>query len=141
MGQVRYPVTFETSISDPDAYAGARVARMILGFLGAAGIPAVEMMYSHAVAYNDPGEGGFWAIDPSALERTIVDYDPRGGDHWVIYQNTVAASADNQIQYTLDTYKVPAACLLYSGGHWVCVNGYTFDDATMARTAFIINDP
>lgn len=141
MGQVRYPVTFETSISDPDTYAGARVARMILGFLGAAGIPAVEMMYSHAAAYNDPGEGGFWAIDPGALERTLVDYDPRGGDHWVIYQNTVAASADNQIQYTLDTYKVPAACLLYSGGHWVCVNGYTFEDGTLARTAFIINDP
>ena len=141
MGQVRYPVPFETSITDPDTYAGARVARMILGFLGAAAIPAVETLYAHAAAYNDPGEGGFWAIDPGALERTIVDYDPRGGDHWVVYQNTVPMSADNQIQYTLDIYKVPAACLLYSGGHWVCVNGYTFDDATMARTAFIMNDP
>jgi hypothetical protein len=141
MGQVRYPVTFETSVTDPDAYAGARVARMILGFLGAAALPTVELMYSHAAAYNDPGEGGFWAVDPGALERTLVDFDPRGGDHWVIYQNTAVGSADNQIQYTLDTYKVPAACLLYSGGHWVCVNGYTFDDATLARTAFIINDP
>jgi hypothetical protein len=141
MGQVYYHVPFETSVTDPDAYAGARVARMILGFQGAVAIPAVDQMYNHAVAYNDPGEGGFWAIDPEALRHTLVDYDPRGGVHWVIYQNTASAAADNQIQYTLDVYKVPAACLLYSGGHWVCVNGYTFDDVTKARTAFIINDP
>jgi hypothetical protein len=141
MGQVLYPVTFETSLTDPDTYAGARVARMILGFLGAVGLPTVDQMYAHAAAYNDPGESGFWAIDPEALRHTLVDYDPRGGVHWVIYQNTSSAPADNQIQSTLDVYKVPAACLLYSGGHWVCVNGYTFDDVTKARTAFIINDP
>jgi hypothetical protein len=141
MGQVHYPVPFETSVTDPDSYAGARVARMILGFQGAAALPAVDQMYIHAAAYNDAGEGGFWAIDPEALRHTLVDFDPRGGMHWVIYQNTSSAPADNQIQSTLDVFKVPAACLLYSGGHWVCVNGYTFDDVTKARTAFIINDP
>ena len=141
MGQVRYPVTYESSVADLDSYSGARVARMILGFLGNTMVPAADLLYSHAAAYNDPGESGFWAIDPEALRRTLVDYDPRGGMHWVTYQNTAVANADNQIQFTLDVYKVPAACLLYSGQHWVCVNGYTFDDGTLARTAFIINDP
>jgi hypothetical protein len=141
MGQVRYPVTYESSVADLEAYSGARVARMILGFLGATMLPTADLLYSHAAAYNDPGETGFWAIDPEALRHTLVDYDPRGGVHWVIYQNTAVANADNQIQSTLDVFKVPAACLLYSGQHWVCVNGYTFDDTTLARTAFIINDP
>src|SRR5450755_2291234 len=55
MGQFLLTVPYETSPTDPDSYAGARVLRMILLSVGVTPLP-VDQMYSHAAAYDDPGE-------------------------------------------------------------------------------------
>jgi hypothetical protein len=138
MGQFLLTVPYETSPTDPDSYAGARVLRMILLSVGVTPLP-VDQMYSHAAAYDDPGEPvPFWYIDPGAMQRTLLDFYPQGD--WALYEHPGQPAADNQVQETLVTYGVATANLVNGGKHWVCVAGYTYDNSNNL-TGFIINDP
>ena len=140
------PVTAEFIVPpEGESFSGAHVARMILRSLGLANPRGPQEMLDHAKAYNDMGENWpFWFIDPVAMQHTLADFDPRppGGfpGHWRVYTNTDQTLANNQMRYTLDTYQVAPAALVYHGQHWLAVVGYSFDD-TGATTGFIIDDP
>jgi hypothetical protein len=147
MGQVLLNVPYESAATEtePESLAGAHVARMILNSLNASGLPNAQGIYEHAQTHKTPGENWpGWYIDPGAMHHTLFDYDPRltasFPGHWRIYTNTGQPAADNQIRYTLDTYKVAAAALVSGGKHWVCVTGYTFDDNSKALTGFYYHD-
>lgn len=149
MGQFLLNVPYETSISDPPDYAGARVIRMIERSLGGTP-PDVTAVYQHATALNAGGENWpGWYIDPGAMKRTLIDFDPRGGSHFVVYPSAYQVQqglgadqkrADDQVRATLDIYKVAEANLVSAGKHWVCVIGYT-TDSNNKYNGFIINDP
>jgi hypothetical protein len=148
MGQVLLNVPYESAATEtePESLAGAHVARMILNSLpNASGLPNAQGIYEHAQLHKTPGENWpGWYIDPGAMQHTLFDYDPRPTagfpGWWAIYTNTGQPAADNQIRYTLDTYKVAAAALVNGGKHWVCVTGYTFDDNSKALTGFYYHD-
>lgn len=149
MGQelLNVPAEFN-NVSDPESYSGARVARMILKSLGNNAVPNPAPLLDYIQSqkkYNDPGENWpFWHVDPGAMQHVLVDFDPRGlafPGAWRIYTNSGQPAADNQIRYTLSTYKVAAAVLVAAGRHWVCVTGFSFDDATKALTGFYYHDP
>ena len=136
-------VTYESNgPSDPDSYSGARVIRMIDHSIPPnPNLASVEQVFSEAKTFNLASESSYWDIDPDAMKKMLIKYDPRGGSHFVVYQNTASSAADNQLVSTLRDYKIAAAALVGGGHHWVCVVGYTTEGQTNNLTGFVIDDP
>jgi hypothetical protein len=141
-------VPFEIEAAPNEHLGGACVARMTLNtdktnptapaVPDAATLANQQSMYTTLHSNNVTGEDA-WYVDPEAMRSVLNDLD-QGPRSYVEYSYTDRDSLNKKLRYTIDTYEIPPAVLTGDGSYWVCVVGYSTDDAN-AVTGFYINDP
>ncbi len=139
---------------ETDRYCGPAVARMILASreINKDPLPSQDDLRDRIYRSNNGWNGfnsantraDFVSSDPDGIRGALAHYDP--AHTWVSYKKDTVNAANRQLAYNLERYHVPAAAVLYEGGHWVSVYGFKSDvrptlGGAYTIDGFYINDP
>lgn len=123
---------------DTGYYCGAACAMVILAEIG---VPYADLdqddLYDSNHDHNAVSSG--WATDPYGLRYTLVDRRPAGFTNtFVVHKPTSEADGTRDIVYTLHTYEVSPAALVFGCAHWITVPGVQTDVEPVAGSGYTV---
>lgn len=123
---------------DTGYYCGAACAMMILNEIG---VPYANLdqddLYTSNHDHNASGSG--WYTDPYGLRYTLVDRRPAGFTNtFVVHKRATEAEGSRDLVYTLRTYGVSPAVLVYGCAHWIIVPGVQTDVEPAPGVTYVI---
>lgn len=123
---------------DTGYYCGAACAMTVLAEIG---VPYSALdqddLYNSNHSHNAKPTG--WATDPYGLRYTLVDRRPAGFTNtFVVHKPTTEAEGTRDIVYTLHTYEVSPAALVFGCAHWITVPGVQTDVEPAPGTSYTV---